>query len=989
MLKPGDRIERRYRIQRFVAAGGFGEVYLATDTNFGRDVALKRIKEQSLDLKARESFKQEARRQSQLSGHPHVVTVYDIGDAVYEGEEFPFCTMEWLPGGTLQQMVPAGGMRPDVTNVRRWIAQTADALDYASVQRGMIHRDVKPHNIFRDDRGNAKLGDFGLAKMTEGGLAVMSQGIGTLVFMPPEQFRTGSVITPAADVFALGCTLWLLLVGRPPLQYGGQMLNDPTFKTPRLGNVFQDCPPELDELMVHMLLKEPGDRPTAAEVREILMEGVSGTTSLAASPGRGAAGPMTTGASGPQSRRTGLLSGWSIFKPQTAAKSLLLPTQDAVMSTERIAEEAPTTAASLTRGRTLADVPMEIEGLARWTDPDETSPLPEGAILGMGSPRFRHDGAVTAVAAMPDGLKAVTGCGDKKLRVWNLATGVEELVLEGHADPVISIALSGDGRRAVTGAGDKSIRIWDLVSGYQIAELKGHTDAISCVALTPNGRAIVSGSKDRSLQVWDADAGRDLFFLGRHTAAVRSLAVTPDGLFVISAGDDGEIRLWDLESRSEVARMTGPQDQTGIIYQLVLSGDGKLAYSGLYSGRIAVWDLEAGQLLNYLDGSPGAVTSLSVTPDGRRLVSAGLPSAQADATTEQRRDYRVRVWDLSTGRLDHEMGGHQGVINSVCVTRDGGFALSASEDRTLRVWDLGTFREHRRLTGHTRTVSCVAIAANGVRAISGSWDNTLRVWRLQNGGELGKLEGHTSIVYAVSITPDGERAVSVSGDTTGIVWYLDSGQELGRLRGHSAAVRCVAVTPDGKRAVTASDDRSLRIWDLATARELKRYPLTGYTAYSMVMHPDGKRVLLAADDKSVRVVELETGRERRKLVGHTGSIHSLAIGGNGKFLVTGAADSTIRIWDMDSGRERRTLKGHESNVYSVAATADGRQVVSVGYDMTVRLWDAESGKCLGYIVNDFEPICMTLSPDGRWVLTGNQNTTLTVFPANALNNGSV
>jgi len=144
----------------------------------------------------------------------------------------------------------------------------ADALR-AAAERGIIHRDVKPLNVLLDDRGVAKLTDFGMAKVIEGAAGEVSRGVGTIAYMPPEQFAVGSDITSAADIFSLGVTLWVLLTGAPPLPHGGLTLSLGQ-APPRLREVWPACPADLDELLARMLASDAGDRPSAAAVREAL-----------------------------------------------------------------------------------------------------------------------------------------------------------------------------------------------------------------------------------------------------------------------------------------------------------------------------------------------------------------------------------------------------------------------------------------------------------------------------------------------------------------------------------------------------------------------------------------------------------------------------------------------------------------------------------------------------------------------------------------------
>ncbi len=557
---------------------------------------------------------------------------------------------------------------------------------------------------------------------------------------------------------------------------------------------------------------------------------------------------------------------------------------------------------------------------------------------------------VNGVAVTPNGKRAVSASGDNTLKVWDLDSGRELRILEGHSEAVYGVAVTPDGKRAVSASRDNTLKVWDLDSGHELRTLKGHSDSVNGVAVTPDGKRAVSASLDYTLKVWDLDSGRELRTLEGHSRSVSGVAVTPDGKRAVSASRDNTLKVWDLDSGHELRTLKGHSDS---VNGVAVTPDGKRAVSTSEDNTLKVWDLDSGRELLSLKGHSDSVSDVAVTPDGKRAVSASW-------------DKTLKVWDLDSGRELRTLEGHSEAVNGVAVTPDGKRAVSASWDNTLEVWDLDPGRELRTLEGHSEAVDGVAVTPDGERAVSASRDNTLKVWDLNSGRELRTLEGHPDSVNGVAVTPDGKRAVSTSQDNTLKVWDLDSGRELLSLKGHG-----VAVTPDGKRAVSALSDQTLKVWDLDSGRELRT--LEGHSDFvsDVAVTPDGKRAVSASWDKTLKVWDLDSGRELRTLEGHSDFVSDVAVTPDGKRAVSASRDNTLKVWDLDSGRELRTLEGHSESVSGVAVTPDGKYAVSTSLDKTLKVWDLASGAAIATFHCDAAAECCAFVDQHR-IVAGDQ-----------------
>lgn len=536
------------------------------------------------------------------------------------------------------------------------------------------------------------------------------------------------------------------------------------------------------------------------------------------------------------------------------------------------------------------------------------------------------EGRAGAVAISPDGRRGLSGSWGRTLGLWELATGQCLRTFEGHSRSVASVAISSDGRWVLSGSDDKTLRLWELESGKCLRTFEGHTSAVESVAISPNGHWGLSGSHDATLRLWDLATGQCLRTFEGHA---RSVAISPDGRWGLSGSLAGTLRRWELvvpdvrsslvpavpqrshellRQRDEFVRAVETAEthlRKGEIREALrclavargIRGHERDDAATSLLGRVACYcrsrSLSGGWLLRTIEGDPGGVISVAISPDGRRGLSGG-----GDA---------LRLWDLETGH---------------CL-------------RTFEVF----------------WVQSVAFSPNGHLGFSEDCLNVARLWDLETGRCLCTFEGIPDIGFfnSIAISPDGRWGLATGANSGDLdlsdcdfrLCDLVTGRCLRTFQGHSKDVTTVAISPDGRWGLSGSNDKTLRLWNLATGECLRIFEGHSEWVTSVAISPDGFWGLSGSMDGKLRLWELASSQCLRTFEGHSSSVNSVAISPDGRWGLSGNADSTLQLWELATGQCMRTFEGHSSSVASVAISSDGRWVLSGSDDKTLRLWELD------------------------------------------------
>ena len=367
-----------------------------------------------------------------------------------------------------------------------------------------------------------------------------------------------------------------------------------------------------------------------------------------------------------------------------------------------------------------------------------------------------------------DGQRILTTGYDGKIKLWDLSGRqlIQLTQLRGSQRDNIRVSVSSDGKRIASVTQENKIWLWNL-SEKQMLQLKGHQRSVFSLSFSPDGQKLATAGADSTARLWDLSGRQLAQWKVLQKGYVYQVSFSPNGQRLATTEVGGLLRLWNLSGQQLAQWEVG----VGDLNNMSFSPDGqRIAIAG-FDGTVSLWNL-SGQRLKQWKGYKDRVYTVGFSPDGQRIATVGV---EYRGQLFNGAENTVRLWNLS-GQLLEQWKVPQGTVYSMSFSPDGQYIATAGDDGSVRLWSLSG-KQIAQFSGHVGVVHSLSFSPDGELLTTSGEDGTVQLWFV-SGQQLAQWTVNQGEVHRVSFSPDG-KWIAAAGDNGMVrLWQVEGLDEL-------------------------------------------------------------------------------------------------------------------------------------------------------------------------------------------------------------------
>jgi WD40 repeat protein len=539
----------------------------------------------------------------------------------------------------------------------------------------------------------------------------------------------------------------------------------------------------------------------------------------------------------------------------------------------------------------------------------------------------------------PDGRTFAANNGGM-ITLWNIPKNKKIKTLQGYSANYSQASFNSNGKMIATSSKDNTtLKLWDVSSGKILKSIRVlKNDEVSVKEdftsgfrsfFSPNNKIIATISNNRELKnvlkVWEVSTGKELKNISRQIYVYmggenQDIRFSPDSQMISAVADDGTVKIWNLSSGKELKKPREPALKQGS--SVIFGQKGNIYAIGNSNGIITVKDSKTGSDLVYLKGHNGQINDVSISPDGKKVISGGA-------------DNSARIWDSKSGQQINLIKPHSGEITSVSFNLDGKIIAVAGSDDIVTIWNVSNGEKLFALKGQSKEIIRVGFTKDSKLIYAKNRDGTVESWEMLSGKEADDFKKLPKILSSdFRYQEDDKQLFTVNWDGRVKLWDVSTGKLIKELKESFPFSTSLSISKDSKILAAATTENTIELWDIETGNFIRTIKFKSVNNTNKSYHDSLKNLLLFSPDN--------------KIIG--------TINGN----------SMVELWNVTSGERINTLDQYSKSVNAIAFSPDSKSVAFASKDGTVKSYNILTGeKILNFSQSSDEIMDVAFSSDGK------------------------